>query len=289
MNPIDDVKRYYLHKDDYSKLHFEVYDAQPYFLKYLRETTRAHRHAYFQLIWFTSVGRHYVDYQAIDHPANALFCINTNQIHYFDKDSLNEGFLFHVNDHFLDQFNQQFTQRFSFSIFHEMGVPFITLPDQDRRRFKYLLHFIREELKRADRWVRESVFTLFTHLLILVERLKADESGKTETTADFRLAYDFKKAVMENLSTFKSIRQYSDQLNTNEKKLTAISKTYLGGTPAEVIQSLKILEAKRRLANQHYSIQQVAYDLGFDQPTYFTKYFKKATGVTPKEFQTRLL
>jgi AraC family transcriptional regulator, transcriptional activator of pobA len=65
-------------------------------------------------------------------------------------------------------------------------------------------------------------------------------------------------------------------------------KQYLGDTPADVIQSMKILEAKRRLANKKFSIQEIAYDLGFDQPTYFTKYFKKAAGITPKEFQAQL-
>lgn len=241
---MDDIKRYYLHKDDYNKLHFEVFEAQPYFIKYKRETTRPHRHAYFQLIWFTSPGRHYIDYQGIDHQADALFCINTNQIHYFDREALNEGYLFHFNDHFIDQFNQQLTQRFSFSIFHEMGMPFVTLAGNDRQRFGYMLSFIRDELKRGDQWIRESVFTLFTHLLILVERMKAQEPGKAEVTGEFRLAYDFKKEVLANLTTFASISHYSDKLFTNEKKLTAVSKRYLGGTPAEVIQSLKVLEAK---------------------------------------------
>ena len=65
-------------------------------------------------------------------------------------------------------------------------------------------------------------------------------------------------------------------------------KQYLGDTPANIIQSVKILEAKRKLANKELSIQEIAFDLGFDQPTYFTKYFKKATGTTPKEFQSLL-
>ncbi|MEM0939829.1 MAG: helix-turn-helix domain-containing protein [Bacteroidota bacterium] len=42
------------------------------------------------------------------------------------------------------------------------------------------------------------------------------------------------------------------------------------------------------LASQSMSIKQIAYDLGFEQETYFTKYFKKETGLTPKEFKLSL-
>jgi AraC family transcriptional regulator, transcriptional activator of pobA len=130
---------------------------------------------------------------------------------------------------------------------------------------------------------------LFTSLLFLLERLRNKETNlDINLNGDFRLAFLFKKAVYENKNLFLSIDAYSKLLNTNNKKLTTVVKQYLGDTPANVIQSIKILEAKRRLANKKSSIQEIAYDLGFDQPTYFTKYFKKATGITPKEFQAKL-
>ena len=60
-------------------------------------------------------------------------------------------------------------------------------------------------------------------------------------------------------------------------------------TPANIIKGCKLLEAKRMLSNQNISIKEVAYALGFDDPTYFTKYFKKGTTYTPKEFQKAYL
>jgi AraC-like DNA-binding protein len=63
-----------------------------------------------------------------------------------------------------------------------------------------------------------------------------------------------------------SLEHYTQQLHTNTKKLT-VTKQYLRGTLQLYI---KILEAKRKLAQKQLSIQTVAFDLGFDQPTYFT-------------------
>ncbi|WP_435264331.1 helix-turn-helix domain-containing protein [Tenacibaculum sp. nBUS_03] len=75
----------------------------------------------------------------------------------------------------------------------------------------------------------------------------------------------------------------------SSKKLTTLTKQHTGLTPANLIKDIKILEAKRMLSNQDVSIKEVAYSLGFDQPTYFTKYFKKETQLTPKEFQHSIL
>lgn len=286
---MENIKKYYLHKDDFSKLHFELNDSKPYFDKNIAFATKAHRHSFYQMIWFKTAGKHYVDYEIIEHKENTVFFINTNQIHYFCPDSANEGYLFHFNDYFIDQFNQQLTQRFSFSIFNEIGNPYLYLSGKDLIRFETLISFIKEELTLDDNLVKEHIFSLFSSLLFSIERLRNKETHiDINLNSDFRLAYLFKKGVYENKSSFLSIDFYSQLLNTNNKKLTSVVKQYLNDTPANIIKSIKILEAKRRLGNKKFTIQEIAYDLGFDQPTYFTKYFKKATGITPKEFQALL-
>lgn len=286
---MENIKKYYLHKDDFSKLHFEMNDAKPYFYKNLTSVTKAHRHSFYQLIWFKTAGRHYIDYEIIEHKENAVFFINTNQIHYFCPESANEGYLFHFNDYFIDQFNQQLTQRFSFSIFNEIGKPYQYLSGKDLIRFETIISFIKEELTLNDNLVKEQIFSLFSSFLFSIERLKNKETPiDINSNSDFRLAYLFKKGVYENKNSFLSIGYYSQLLNTSNKKLTFVVKQYLNDTPANIIKSIKILEAKRRLGNKKFTIQEIAYDLGFDQPTYFTKYFKKATGITPKEFQALL-
>jgi AraC-like DNA-binding protein len=72
------------------------------------------------------------------------------------------------------------------------------------------------------------------------------------------------------------------QLHTNTKSFTTVTKQYLRGTPAQIIQNIKNTRSKTQ-ASKNNSIQTVAFDLGFDQPTYFTKYFKRQD--LPKQFQ----
>lgn len=286
---MENIKQYHLHKDDYSKLHFELNDTKAYYERNKSHALKAHRHSFYQLIWFRNAGRHYIDYKVIEHPKNVIFFINKNQIHYFCPDSSNEGYLYHFNDFFLEKFNVDLVKRFSYSIFNEMGNSFVSLSDEDIIKLDTVTSFIKEELEMRDHFYKEQVFYFFQAILSQNERLKKKQDAfDIDANADYHIAFSFKRFIYENMDSFLSLEEYCSKLNTNSKKLTAVCKKYLMGTPAKIIQQLKILEAKRMLANRKTTIQEVAYTTGFDQPTYFTKYFKKATGVTPKEFQSSL-
>jgi hypothetical protein len=58
-------------KNDFSKLHFEVQDLKSYFDRHKAQASKAHTHGFYQLIWFTASGTHYVDYEEINYPKTA--------------------------------------------------------------------------------------------------------------------------------------------------------------------------------------------------------------------------
>ena len=286
---MEDIKKYHLHKDDYSKLHFDLIDARSYFEKNKTPSTKPHIHSYYQIIWFKEKGQHYIDYQVVEHKANTLFFINKNQIHYFCPDSPNQGYLFHFNDFFIERFNTELMKRFSYSIFNEIGNPYVQLSSVDAKKIAMLCSFMETELEGKEYFHQEQVFSFFQTLLFHIERLKKKQNPfGVDTDKDHYIAFKFKKLIYEHMDSFPSLDVYCEELNVNIKNLTAISKKYLFDTPANIIRQLKILESKRMLANHHITSKEVAYAIGFDQPTYFTKYFKKETGLTPKQFQASL-
>ena len=256
----DNIKRYDLHKDDYSKLHFEVNDGKTYFEKNKTHAAVPHRHSFYQIIWFKEKGRHYVDYEVVEHEANSLFFINKQS-----KEMMN---------------------RFSTTIFNEIGKNHMTLSKTEIKNIGLLTSFIQSEILTKEASYKEQVYHYFQNILLLIERSRAKERTiSTKTNEDYKLASDFKKLVMAQIEDFHNIDEYASKLGTNSKTLTEVSKEYLFNTPANVIKESKLLEAKRMMSNQKISIKEIAYALGFDDPTYFTKYFKKGTGMTPKEFQ----
>lgn len=287
---MEDIQRYHLHKNDYSKLHFEVYDVKKYLIKNLEKATKPHRHSFYQLIWFKNKGRHFVDYEVIEHPCNTLFFLKANQIHNFCTEASNEGNLIHFDEFYLEEWHPGLMKRFSISIFNEIGRSYVYMSNSAAERIGLVISLIKDELKTQDYFYKEQVFHNFLGILFLVERYNKKQSFTgPEPEKDYYLAVAFHDLIHQNVKEFIGVDEFASKLSINSKKLSAISKKYFLTTPGDLIKQRKIMEAKRMLANQQVTVQKIAFSLGFEQPTYFTKYFKKATGLTPKEFQNSLL
>lgn len=284
------IQEYHLHKNDYSKLHFEVKKAGPYFRKHFNHATKAHRHSFYQVLWFKTAGRHHVDYEVIEHPENTIFFIKKHQIHYFCPESKNEGYLFHFNDSFINKYDSDTETKLNYTLFTEIGNAYINPSDKQLVSFQQLTKQLFQEIENKDYNYVQQLYYLFQAILTLIDRIKQQQYKIQPNTlgVDYEIAIRFKQLIDTHINEFLSIDNYSDLLGVSSKKLTNITKKYLHNTPAVVIHNRKILEAKRLLSNKTLSIKEVAYDLGFDQATYFTKYFKKHTGLTPKEFQVQL-
>ena len=261
-------------------------DAAPYVSKHLQKASKPHRHSFYQIIWFKSSGRHYIDYQVITHKANTVLFINPGQVHNFCHDSANEGYLFHFNSSFLAKQGQELLARFSISVFNEIAGNQVLLETSHIPRLESLINMMLEELEEQGANYTEMIYHHFLSTLLYLERIKTAQSDfDTNQNSDLSTVVAFKNLVATQLSESHNIDYYANQLGISAKKLTQLTKEFLQSTPALVIKEIKTLEAKRILSNQKVSIKEVAYQLGFDQPTYFTKFFKKEVGVTPKEFQ----
>lgn len=286
MQASDNLKKYNLHHNDPANLQFEVNNAFTYFQKNKDHASIPHRHSFYQVIWFKKAGRHYVDYQTVNHPANTVFFINKTQVHYFCLDAPNEGFLFHFNDLFIAQKDRELMNRFSLSIFNEVGNGYVTLSEEDAKKIALLTSYIQTEILTKEDYYKDQVFHFFQNILFQIERLRKKEGAvDLFKNPEHKLAIDFKNLVFNEIDQFHSIDYYARKLGTSAKTLNEVAKEVLGNTPATIIKESRMLEAKRMLSNHKTSIKEVAYGLGFDDPTYFTKYFKKATGYTPKAFQ----
>ncbi|WP_420322224.1 AraC family transcriptional regulator [Flagellimonas sp.] len=284
------MKKYYLHKNDYTKLHFELKALAPYFQRNKEKASKPHRHSFFQILWFKNSGNHYIDYEVVKHPANTLFLINRNQVHYFCPDSNNEGYLFHFNDSFISNLSLELLSRFTISIFNEIGDPHIFLEEADAKIIECVSHDLLQELEKEKVNYKEIVIHQFISLLYHIERIKKNTVPfSVDTNSDFSKVVRFKQLIIENVDQNLGIQDYSDRLGMSSKNLTKLTKQHTSLTPANLIKELKILEAKRMLSSQNISVKEVAYSLGFDQPTYFTKFFKKEVSITPKQFQEQLL
>lgn len=96
---------------------------------------------------------------------------------------------------------------------------------------------------------------------------------------------DFKNNVKLSNTPMKSIKQYAGEINITSVHLNRICQSIAGKTALQIVHDFLILEAKKLLQQTNLQVAQIAYKLNFEDPAYFSRLFRKNTGVSPKEFR----
>lgn len=110
-------------------------------------------------------------------------------------------------------------------------------------------------------------------------------ADKSPTDGKLSKYIGFSQYLEDNLSDHTTIRGIAEKLSLNTNSLYNIVKHYSGLSPKEFIINRLILEAKRRLYYaESPSVKELAYELGFNDPEYFSRLFKKETGQTMAAF-----
>jgi len=110
----------------------------------------------------------------------------------------------------------------------------------------------------------------------------------TKLTRKEDLVVRFADLVAKHVRENRKVQFYADRLNVTAKYLTETVKEISGRNAGQVIDDFVIVECKLLLENQDYSIAQISSVLNFADPSFFGKYFKRLTGLTPKEFRTNV-
>lgn len=111
----------------------------------------------------------------------------------------------------------------------------------------------------------------------------ADQSGRS----DFELFSRFRAEVEQRYKLQWQVGQYADVLRVTPTRLNRLCVKLSGKSAFDIIQDRLMLEACRKLTYLPAGIATIAYELGFQDPAYFSRLFKKRMGVTPKGFRRR--
>ncbi|WP_419867949.1 AraC family transcriptional regulator [Chryseobacterium sp. CT-SW4] len=98
----------------------------------------------------------------------------------------------------------------------------------------------------------------------------------------------FNQLIRESDTYKKTIEEYAAELNITTGHLNRICSMVAQQSPKEIIMEYFISEAQLMLTDVEKSINEVCYSIGFDDPSYFSRIFKKKTGLTPNEFRKKI-
>jgi AraC family transcriptional regulator, transcriptional activator of pobA len=249
-----------------------------------------HRHEYYEIIWLKKgKGIHHIDTASYPYNGSVLFLLSPGQIHRLEQHDKAEGYVvrFHpaifrdqqdVSDYILDT-----------GLFDNIQAnPVVKAGATVHRTLDELFQNMEIEFN-SDEDDKEQVLSAYLKILMThINRLKRHQENKNATPADTDavLFRKYKIAIEKHFKTEHSVQGYASVLNTQARKLNQLSKKYAGRSASALITDRIILEAKRSIHHRTGSIKEIAYSLGFEDPAYFTRFFKKHTGASPQQFLT---
>ena len=231
---------------------------------------------------------HHVDFEPINIEPYSLLFIDKDRVHQFDQLLKYEGqVLIFTDDFFCTTENDTRFIRSSILFNDLVDNPTLKLSKTDFEKYTSICKNITEELNlHADNSKHIILKNLLHNFLLLAEREKRKQgytSFKKGADLDYTLL--FRDLLESNFIKLKSVNDYAKLLCISEKRLGQATAKVLGKSPKEIINDRILIEAKRLLVHSNLSIKIVGQDLGFEDPAYFVRYFKKNTGFTPVEFR----
>ncbi|WP_449437046.1 helix-turn-helix domain-containing protein [Pedobacter steynii] len=285
-----DIEEYHLNQHKPEQAQFIVHDLKTYLRDHQPNTTKPHIHSFYQIIWFQSgTGHHYVDFIRHDVKDQMVFFIAKNQVHCFDQNDQYEGYLLHFNEIFLanDYQSDVFLKHNLFN--NPQQQPYCKLTPKCTGKLQLAIDQINEELGEATLFGKDELLRSYLQsFLILIGRTKLSSGNDAGTFVvdEKRLQLvKFFNLVEQHYKKGLSVTEYAELLHISARTLSDLTSQQVNKTPSQMIQERIILEAQRLLVHSGLNINQIAYRTGFDDPSYFVKFFKKHTGISPSDFR----
>jgi AraC family transcriptional regulator, transcriptional activator of pobA len=249
-----------------------------------------HLHDYYSVFWIESgEAIHATDFVEYSLKADTILFVPPGLKHrmYIDESVCGTYMLF--NEDFVRFNRKEHVPLKEYSLFNNPDFrSLITVYPEKREKLKSILEFITDEVRNADHYSRDIVLKLL-HLFLLESRRIFDQQYQQsesipDSTPDTTII-KFKQLIEEHYVSEKNVSQYAQMLNINPSCLNELSKRTTGITAGELIRNRVIDESKKLLYSTGISGKEIAYQLGFDDPAYFSRFFRKYTGLTLKEFR----
>jgi len=243
-----------------------------------------HRHDfYYLLVLKNGDGQHEIDFTPYKVSDNTLFLMRPGQVHELRLKATSQGYLLQFRHDFFD--SQQSSYK---TLLRKVSHKQICAVEPVY--FKKLLRIL------------DCIFTEFTQkresyqqaiqsnlILFFIELLRQRQNDQTPAATAKAYPQEQLEKFLElldaNIAGCKQVSQYASLLHLSAYQLAAVTKSLLGKTPSNLINEHIVLESKRLLLATSNQVNQIAYQLGYEDPSYFIRFFKKHTGHSPESFR----
>jgi AraC family transcriptional activator of pobA len=249
------------------------------------------RHNYYSLIW-VKAGRGSVKSDFAEHAfdGGALFAFSPYQPFLFnvEEDFQGESICFHP-DFFCIHLHQLEVACNGVLFNNVYEPPFTCIDAAASAKLSSITAQMRDEMQDTALAQYELLVSYLKIFLITATRLKIQQgpaaNGSSSELKEPFILQNLKDAIETHFKSKHSPSQYADLLNISPKQLAKIAKNHFQKTLTDLISERIVIEAKRELFLSNKSVKEIAYELGFDDAYYFSRFFKANAAVSPQIYR----
>lgn len=243
-----------------------------------------HRHDfYFVLAVQRGSGMHEIDFVSFPVSDNAVFILRPGQVHKLELTADTTGFLLEFDLAFYQPKNSIAEHRWKKAASKNYCAV-------EAARFQklhaYLANIFHEYSIKQEGYIEAIKANLDLFFLEYIRQSKnPDNIAKSESGYIQERFEELIRLLETNIVSMKHVADYAELLSLSAYQLNSIVKTSVGKTVSDLINDHIILEAKRHLIATPAQVKDIADQLGYEDPSYFIRFFKKHTGQSPDSFR----
>lgn len=225
-----------------------------------------------------------IDFKKIEFTAPALICIFPEQVHHIIEVKNPKGWMISFDPSLVNK-------EVLLLLENKIDNPFLLQHESPFFEQLCLMMDLIEKVQQqnTNQYTQKTVHSLLNGLLSLIagEIVSDLALDKTKENRSIIIKESFMKLTKEHFKTWKQPAQYAAALSISTAHLNDTVKSLTGSPVSVHIQEASIMEAKRLLYFTSNSVKEIAYEVGYEEPVYFGKLFKKVTSLTPLEFRKK--
>ena len=243
-----------------------------------------HKHDFFfVLALHRGAGMHEIDFIQYEVHDNSIFILRPGQVHRLNLTEGSTGFLMEFDLAFYQPKHTITDQRWK----KASGKNYCEVETGRFMKLHAFLENIFDEFTKKQDGYREAIKANLD--LFFIEYIRQSRNPKSISKTESGYTQDRFEELLRlleiNIGSMKNVSQYADLLSLSPYQLNAITKSSVGKTASDLINEHIMLEAKRHLLATHSQIKDVADHLGYEDVSYFIRFFKKHTGHSPEAFR----
>lgn len=287
----DHIPSYEL-KHDNQKVFFAYRTMEEIYLRTGGKPGIPHRHDYYTVIWAKKAcGLHYIDYNKYEIKPNILFFVSPGQVHQVITSPDPEGVVLMFNPEFLHRNYISIEFITNLGLFSDTSdIPPLTIDTQGAQKLLLISDNIEKTFRENSQYMFDSIGAYLKLFLIECNNYAIKSTSRnTQTIQSGRILLQKFKTILEEKHTeWHKVADYSNYLNITPDYLNSVIKEIVGKNAKEFIQQRIVLEAKRLGVHTYLSSKEIAYKLGFEDPSHFSRFFKKVDGTSFSDFRTTI-